>query len=355
MAGKLLVATRKGLFTLNVSDDGSVTIDTEDFVGDRLSLAVFDRRSNRIYAAMALGHFGPKLRCRDLNDSDWTEMTLPEYPSETEASLNEIWAITPGHADQSGRLWLGTIPGGVFKTDDSGESWEFVDSLWNMPERQQWFGGGTDHPVVNTIILDPDDSRTVTLSVSCGGVWRSTDDGTTWKCFSDGMTASYMPPEQSDLGCIQDVHRLAMCTAAPQVLWNQHHDRMYKSENGGESWKALEPPVSGFGFACAAHPTDPSTAWFVPAHSDQHRVPVDKKIVVLRTRDGGASFNQLTTGLPQRDAYDLVLRHALEVSDDGQCLAMGSSTGSLWISVDQGDTWKTAFANFPPIYSVSWV
>ena len=70
MAGKLLVATRKGLFTLNVSDDGSVTIDSEDFIGDRLSLAVFDRRSNRIYAAMALGHFGPKLRCRDLNDSD---------------------------------------------------------------------------------------------------------------------------------------------------------------------------------------------------------------------------------------------------------------------------------------------
>lgn len=354
MAGRLLVATRKGLFTLSVNDDGQVAIESEDFIGDRLSLAVADKRSNKIYAAMALGHFGPKLRCRDIDQTEWTEMTLPEYPEGTDTSLKEIWAITPGHSDQPDRLWLGTIPGGVFKSDDSGVTWDFVSSLWDMPERQQWFGGGTDDPVVNTIILDPSDSQSVLLSVSCGGVWRSRDDGTTWVCQSEGMTASYMPPEQADLGCIQDVHRLAMCQAKPDVIWNQHHDRMYKSENGGLNWTALEPPISGFGFACAAHPTDPSTAWFAPAHSDQHRVPVDKRIVVLRTRDGGESFDELTNGLPQENAYDLVLRHAMEVSADGNYLAMGSSTGSLWISVDQGDSWKTAFANFPPIYSVSW-
>ena len=47
---------------------------------------------------------------------------------------------------------------------------------------------------------------------------------------------------------------------------------------------------SCFGFAVAVHPTDPDTAWFVPAVMDEHRIPVDGKVVVARTRDGVRSF-----------------------------------------------------------------
>ena len=57
-------------------------------------------------------------------------------------------------------------------------------------------------------------------------------------------------------------------------------------------------------------------------------------MVVARTRDGGRSFEVLREGLPQRHAYDLVFRHALDVDETGTRLAFGSTTGSLWESVN---------------------
>jgi len=87
----------------------------------------------------------------------------------------------------------------------------------------------------------------------------------------------------------------------------------------------------------AVHPHDGDTAWFVPAVKDEHRIPADGRVVVTRTRDGGRSFDKL----PQVDAYDIVFRHALDVDETGDQLAFGSTTGSLWVSDNQGDNWTT--------------
>jgi hypothetical protein len=74
--------------------------------------------------------------------------------------------------------------------------------------------------------------------------------------------------------------------------------------------------------------------------------------VVTRTRDGGKSFDVLTRGLPQSHAYDVVYRHALALDDAGECLAMGSTTGGLWISENEGDNWTCVTHTLPPIYAV---
>ena len=68
----------------------------------------------------------------------------------------------------------------------------------------------------------------------------------------------------------------------------------------------------------------------MPAADDQCRVPVDGRLVVSRTRDGGESFEVLSQGLPQENAYDIVFRHALDVDCSGESLAFGSTTGGLW-------------------------
>jgi hypothetical protein len=111
---------------------------------------------------------------------------------------------------------------------------------------------------------------------------------------------------------------------------------------------------SAFGFAVAAHPHDRDTAWFVPAVKDECRVPVDGRFVVTRTADGGRSFETLSGGLPDGQSFDLVYRHALDVDDAGQVLAMGSTTGNLWISEDGGETWRQISANLPPIAQVAF-
>ena len=70
---------------------------------------------------------------------------------------------------------------------------------------------------------------------------------------------------------------------------------------------------------------------------------------IVRTRDGGGSFDVLKKGLPQHHAYDLVWRHALAVDSSGERLAFGSTSGGLWISEDGGDSWTTPEARLPPI------
>ena len=107
-----------------------------------------------------------------------------------------------------------------------------------------------------------------------------------------------------------------------------------------------------FGFAIAVHPKNPDVAWRVPAIKDEHRIPVDGRVVVSRTRDGGKSWDVLREGLPQEHAYDLTLRHALDVDGTGDRLAFGCPTGSLWVSENGGDAWMNVSTHLPPIYAV---
>jgi photosystem II stability/assembly factor-like uncharacterized protein len=145
------------------------------------------------------------------------------------------------------------------------------------------------------------------------------------------------------------------CRSAPERLWTQHHNGVFRSDDGGRTWTTISNVVpSVFGFAVAVHPHDPDTAWLVPAVKDETRVPVGGKVVVARTRDGGKTWQRLADGLPQVHAYDIVLRHALDVDATGERLAFGSTTGSLWTSRNGGDSWETVSSHLPPIYAVTF-
>jgi photosystem II stability/assembly factor-like uncharacterized protein len=204
------------------------------------------------------------------------------------------------------------------------------------------------------VLVDPRDSRHVTIGVSSGGVWQTFDGGATWRATTRGMHADYMPPERSDEPNVQDPHRVVQCPSAPDVLWTQHHCGIFRSTDGGEHWTRIHAQPSSFGFAAAVHPADPDTAWFVPAVKDACRIPVDGSFVVTRTRDGGQTFEHFSTGLPPAPAYDLIYRHGLAVDATGTRLAMGSTTGGLWTSSDAGESWHEVSAHLPPVYHVSF-
>ena len=364
MSDRLYVATRKGLFTVDRLGQESWGVTRTSFLGDPVTMAMRDWRNGgagALYAALNLGHFGVKLHRSEDEGQEWEEIAVPSYGPElqgtdatsTGPSLQQIWALEPGGREQEGLLWAGTIPGGLFRSTDDGGSWELIESLWNRPERENWFGGGYDHPGIHSICVDPRDPSHLTVAVSCGGVWVTRDNGETWDCQTAGMFAEYMPPERREDPSIQDPHRLVQCAAQPDALWVQHHNGVFMSTDGGASWTSItsiQPTV--FGFAVAVHPSDPDTAWFVPAVKDECRIPVDGKFVVARTRDGGESFDVLRRGLPQEHAYHLVYRHALDVDETGEHLALGSTTGSLWISENGGDSWSNVSTQLPPIYQV---
>src|SRR3974390_1709909 len=124
------------------------------------------------------------------------------------------------------------------------------------------------------------------------------------------------------------------------------------STDAGAHWTQLKPPVDDFGFAVAAHPRDPGTAWFVPAIKDEMRLPRDGALSVTRTTDGGKTWQRFREGLPQGDAFDLIYRHGLGVDESGMRLAMGSTTGALWTSENAGESWRLVNAHLPPVYAV---
>jgi hypothetical protein len=194
----------------------------------------------------------------------------------------------------------------------------------------------------------------MTVALSCAGSWYTNDGGATWSV-STGMRAGYVPDGRAEDPIAQDPHRVVRCPSAPDVLWTQHHSGIFRSTDNGRTWATVADMAdhaiapSAFGFALAVHPADPDTAWFVPAHSDEVRVPVDGAMVVNRTDDGGRSFTTLAAGLPQHDAYHLVYRHGLDVDSTGERLVMASTTGSLWTSDDGGASFRELTSALPPV------
>ena len=358
------IGTRKGYFSFS-KNGGTWNQELSSFLGDAVPMLLPDLRDGTLYAAVEHGHFGSKFHRSEDDGKTWTELAPPTYPKKPDDipdtlnpmsqkvipwSLEKIWSLEPG---KDGSLWCGTIPGGLFHSTDRGESWELNRPLWDLPERSQWFGGGYDNPGIHSIEGNPIDPDDLLVAISCGGVWRTRDGGQQWEQNAHGMYYEFVPGEKEENPHIQDPHRTVRCPAAPEKMWTQHHGGIFHSADDGRSWSECEGvSPSSFGFAVAVHPHDPDTAWFVPAKKDEFRYPVDGKFVITKTTDGGKSFRQISEGLPCSPAYDLVYRHAMAVDATGDLLAIGSTTGSLWISEDAGESWQHVTSHLPPIYCV---
>ena len=362
----LLVCTRKGLFVLHLQTAGRWEITAHHFAGEPVTQTLVDPRTGAWYAALRLGHFGVKLHRSDDQGKTWRELPVPAFPTKptegpwaddpTPWTVELLWALVAGSADQPGRLWAGCMPAGVFRSDDAGESWQLCESFWLDEKRKQWMGGGNDYPGAHTLIVDPTDANHVTAAISCGGLWTTHDAGSTWQSVGKGMVATYLPPELAGEPNIQDPHRISLCAAQPNVMWMQLHFGMYRSTDQGLNWTKLPaaPEAGDFGFPVLADPLNSLRAWYVPAQADSHRYAPGARMCVLRTDDGGQTWQVMREGLPQQHAYDLVYRHGLALAPDGRSLAMASTTGNLWMSDNAGESWQLTTAHLPPVAAVAF-
>ncbi len=349
------IATKKGLFELRLRGK-AWNVEHISFLGEPVTMVLPPSAGDsRMLASLTTGHYGTKVHASDDAGRSWHEVATPAYPTQPEGAqgpewkLVQLWALEQAH----GTVWAGTLPGGLFRSPDFGRSWQLVESLWQRPERLEWFGGGYPVPGIHSICPHPSRKGELLLGISCGGAWITRDDGVSWTLAATGMKANFMPPELADNPNIQDAHRIVRCAAMPDNLWCQHHGGIWRSTDNAASWQeVVGVPVSNFGFVVAVHPREPGTAWFVPAEADQRRVPVQGAMAVNRSRDGGRTFETLRQGLPQQHAYDLIYRHGLVVADDGRHLLMGSTTGGLWASADAGEQWQGVSQHLPPIFAV---
>ena len=182
MSDRFHVGTRKGLFSFERNGAGaSWKMTGEHFLGIPVPILLPDRRTGNLFAVVEHGHFGTKVHRSADNGNNWEELDAPVYPEKPAEELDiidpnrnepvpwsllKIWCLESGGADQPGRLWCGTLPGGLFRSDDNGDSWEIVRSLWDRPERAKWVGGGYDWPGIHARCVDPRDSSKVAVAIT---------------------------------------------------------------------------------------------------------------------------------------------------------------------------------------------
>jgi hypothetical protein len=248
-------------------------------------------------------------------------------------------------------LYCGVEPAALFVSRDAGETWSLNEGLWNHPQRERWVPGGGGL-CLHTILLDPSDAQRVRIAVSTAGMYVTEDGGATWRPSNKGVRAEFLPDKHPEFG--QCVHKVAQSKAKPERMFLQNHWGLYRTDDRGETWVDVANGVpSDFGFPVGIHPHDADCAWIVPLEADTFRCTPEGKLRVYRTRDAGASWQPLTNGLPQEDAYETVLRDALAVDPLGPAgVYFGTRSGKLFASADEGDSWRELAGGLPPIVSV---
>jgi molybdopterin converting factor small subunit len=347
---ELLVGTRKGLITLRGPRDGELEVAGRALSGRAVDYAVHDSRTGTYFAACNDMHHGPRI-WRSATPIEGFEPTAgPVFPEDAGATVERVWVITPG--EEPGEVWAGVAPAALFRSTDDGASYELVRSLWDQPSRERWTPGAGGL-MVHTICPWPGDPDRLLIGISAGGVWITDDHAATWRMGNGGIVARYLPAdyEPTTEFCI---HHAERSPVEPARLYLQFHGGVYRSDDGGESWQSIADGLpSDFGFVVVTDPRDAGRAWVVPLVADVDRVPVDGRLRVYQTDDGGGTWQARTAGLPQHDAYQLTFRQAF-CHDGGEPLGLwfGCQSGELFGSADAGATWRCAARNLPPILSV---
>ncbi|MFQ6013289.1 MAG: WD40/YVTN/BNR-like repeat-containing protein [Thermoplasmata archaeon] len=347
------VGTRKGLFLFHSRDRKRWHARGPFFEGDDVMHAILDPRDGEsLWVAVRTGHWGPTVqRSTDFGASWVRGEENPRYEKESGLSVKRVWHVEPG---LEGELWAGVEPAGLFRSDDEGRTWQAIPGFNDRPDRKDWEPGGGGL-CLHTILPYPGDPKRMLVGISAVGVLGTNDGGASWRVMNGAVRADFLPQkvtQEDEIGSC--VHKVVRDPRDPAIVYQQNHCGVYRRARGDPAWTAVENGLPAtFGFPMAAHPHDARTVYVVPLAADTNRVTPRGTMAVYRTTDGGERWEPRTEGFPPREAYLTVLREGLATDrNDPAGVYVGTKTGQLYFSRDEGDTWAMLREFLPPILSV---
>ena len=379
---RVLVGTRKGAFILT-SDGKRQKWDVSGplFGGWEIyHMKGSPVDSNRIYASQSSSWFGQIIQRSSDGGKTWEQpgtkpgelTTTPEGMPRAESNkfvyvgnpgthqwydgsphpweFKRVWHLEPSLTDPE-TVYAGVEDAALFRTTDGGKSWHELSGLRKHDTGPQW-QPGAGGMCLHTILIDPTNQDRIFVAISAAGAFRTEDGGKTWAPINRGLHSQFMPDPNAEVG--HCVHRIAMHSSRPGVLFMQKHWDVMRSENVGDSWNEVSGNLpSDFGFPIDVHAHEPDTIYVVPIKSDSEHFPPDGKLRVYRSRSGGNEWEALTNGLPQRDCYVNVLRDAMAVDSLDSCgIYVGTTGGQVYASSDAGDSWAPIVRDLPSVLSV---
>jgi len=365
----LLIGTKKGLFFLE-SDAPRKTwsLSEPHYLGHLSYHAVLDPRDRRtLLLAAKAGHLGPTIfRSQDFGKT-WSEAksppAFPKVPDgDTGRVVDHVFWIEPSSPAEPNVWYAGVSPPGLFRSSDSGETWTPVSGWNDHPMWGTWTeegdDGTPDGSILHSILVDPRDPAHRYLGVSGGGIFESVDAGANWHPFNRDVEANFKPDEHPpEFG--QDPHCVRQHPLDPDVLWQQNHCGIYRVKRPSDRWVRvgdnMPSDVGDIGFPIELHPREVDTAWVFPMDGSDvwPRTSPGGRPAVFRTRDAGESWQRLDRGLPSERAWLTVLRQAMTVDRaDPVGVYFGTTTGQVWASADEGESWTRIADHLPHVYSV---
>ena len=361
---RVLAGTRKGAFIL--TSDGKREqwdVDGPHFGGwETYHLKGSPADPDRLYAAPSGGWFGQLIQRSDDGGRTWqpvgnkfsydgvpgTHQWYDGTPHPWEFA--RVWHLEPSLTDPD-TVYAGVEDAALFRSVDGGQDWQELPGLRRHSTGNTW-QPGAGGMCLHTIVLDPADPARIFVAISAAGAFRSDDEGATWRPVNRGLKSEGIPDSDAEVG--HCVHRIAMHSSRPGVLFMQKHWDVMRSDDAGESWREISGNLpSDFGFPIDIHAHEPDTIYVVPIKSDSEHYPPDGKLRVYRSRTGGNEWEALTNGLPQKDCYVNVLRDAMAVDSlDSPGVYFGTTGGQVYGSADAGDSWAPIVRDLPAVFSV---
>ena len=376
----LLVGTKKAAF-IYTSDARREkwSVSAPIYTGWSIYNMAADLRGDhpRLYAAANHWAWGPSVAKSDDLGVTWDyRSTGLAFPKDSGQTIQNVWNVKPGHASEPGVVYAGTQPAGLFRSEDWGQTWAPVEALNNHETQPTWSMSGGGDSSLHSIEVDPRNRERMLIAISTGGSFVTEDGGKTWKIFSTSpptnekavawnaeMAAAFPAPEVPegvDPLAAYEMHKMRIDLKNPDRIWTQTHVGVFRSDDAGASWSDVTAGLPSFhGFPIAVTKRAPDAAYVLPLAFaglyDNFRV-CDGQLTVYRTRDAGATWAPLTKGLPGPHDYQSAYREAMDTDGcDPEGVYVGTSNGELYGSIDGGDAWQRLPGTLPPIWSVTAV
>ena len=348
----LIIGTKKGLFLFTSADRARWQMLGPFQPGREINHAIHDPRTGRIFATANDAWFGCEVvSSPDLGKTWENAKQNTAFPENSGLKLERIWHLEPGLTDDPKVLYAGVAPAALFRSEDSGQTWHELPGLAQHPTRSKW-NPGAGGLCLHSIVVDQAHPGRLYVGISAAGVFRSDDAGQTWKTVNRGTRAEFLPDKLPEYG--QCVHKLLMADAKASLLFQQNHCGVYRSADAGETWQEITAGLpSDFGFPLAIHPHQSETIYVIPLKGAEFRCPPENKLRVFRSRNGGRTWDALSRGLPQSNAFVTIYREGMATDSSTPAgVYFGTNNGKVFASRDEGDSWDLVADNLPPVYSV---